>query len=85
MTASQSHIARWQRVQEFLPHRLSKALKHREMSESTLSLLIGNDRSWINQFTNGGRIPNTKTLVAISKELKVSIDWLLGLQSGPIE
>ena len=59
--------------------RLREIRKRAAMTQNEVGKKIGVDRTIINYFESGSRIPNTKTLIKISKLFDVSTDWLLGL------
>ena len=60
--------------------RINSALAAAEMTQKELATHIGiNNANTISYFCSGARKPNLDTLVEISKALKVSTDYLLGL------
>ena len=56
----------------------------RGLSQKELAELIHVSRSNYSYYENGQRWPNEETLIAISKALDVSVDYLLGLVENPV-
>ena len=61
--------------------RLAEAMEAGSLSRSALARRVGIDRSTLSQLLAAGydRLPRAETVAAIASELKVSLDWLLGL------
>ena len=67
--------------------RLSEAMERTGASRASLARRVGIDRSTLTQLlsTDVDRLPRADTVAAIAAELKVSLDWLLGLsQEGKL-
>ena len=61
--------------------RLTDAMERAGVSRAALARRVGIDRSTLTQLlsTDVDRLPRADTVAAIAAELKVSLDWLLGL------
>ena len=61
--------------------RLTEAMERAGASRAALARRVGIDRSTLTQLlsTEVDRLPRADTVAAIAAELKVSLDWLLGL------
>ena len=61
--------------------RLSDAMERAGASRAALARRVGIDRSTLTQLlsTDADRLPRADTVAAVAAELKVSLDWLLGL------
>ena len=61
--------------------RLAETLARSGLSRSALARRAGIDRSTLSQLLSGDmdRLPRADTVAAIATELRVSLDWLLGL------
>lgn len=59
---------------------LREALKLRGMSQAGLAKEAKMSEQTISYYANGERLPNTDVLIRLAKVLKVSADYLLGLQ-----
>ena len=61
--------------------RLSDAMERAGASRAALARRVGIDRSTLTQLlsTDMDRLPRADTVAAVAAELKVSLDWLLGL------
>ena len=61
--------------------RLSEAMMRADTSQATLARRVGVSRSTLAQLLSADayRLPRADTVAAVATELKVSLDWLLGL------
>ncbi len=68
-------------VSRLFRQRLAETLARSGLSRSALARRAGIDRSTLSQLLSGDmdRLPRADTVAAIATELRVSLDWLLGL------
>lgn len=52
------------------------------LSQEKLARKIGVNKSTITMYENGTRVPSIKKLIALSKSIGVTTDYLLGLNNG---
>lgn len=64
--------------------RLRYARKKLGITQAELSKAIGLTNSMICHYERGAKVPQVGILIKLSKKLKVSTDWLLGLK-GPFD
>lgn len=64
-----------------LGQRINAALAMRDKKQKELAHAIGVTDNTISYFCSGKRVPNLQQIIAISKELNVSTDYLLGLSA----
>ena len=64
--------------------RLKILLQRSDLNQSAFAAAVGIDRSALSQLLSGAstRLPRAETLLNIAAEHKVSLDWLLGLDSS---
>ena len=55
-----------------------KTVVKRSMRQTDLARETGLTPSWISQFENDKRKPNTENLIKLADALEVSVDYLLG-------
>lgn len=60
--------------------RLLKAIENKKMSIRQVGVLTGISSNSMNCYINEGQMPSCVNLVKLAKLLKVSTDWLLGLE-----
>lgn len=61
-------------------NRLRSLRKKKGVSASTVSELIGNERSSVSAYERGRRRPSVVTLQKLADYFEVSVDYLLGLK-----
>lgn len=63
--------------------RLSKILDDKGMKQNELADLAQTTEATVSRYLSGERAPHTDVLVAIAKNLNVSVDYLLGVTDVP--
>lgn len=65
------------------PGRLRQAMALRNSNRTRLARALGVDRKTVSLWSNGSSMPIADQLAAISEELDVTADWLLGQSDNP--
>ena len=60
--------------------RLRKVIKDNNLKQAELAYKVGITPATISQYIHGRTIPRGDHIVVICRELKISSDWLLGLE-----
>lgn len=68
---------------KLIGQRINAALATNDIKQKELAAALGVTDNTISYFANGARTPNTEQIIKISKFLKISSDYLLGLSDVP--
>ena len=63
---------------KILGHRITEGRKRKDLSQAKLGEIIGKSRDVVGRYERGDVSPSIETVVAISKALEVSMDYLTG-------